>query len=60
MGDALPYRAMGYNSIEEFIESLKEFKIEKKNYTTMVSVVSGEKTKHLEEMIKRQKANKKV
>lgn len=59
-GEPLPYRKLGYNSLIEFIQSFKVFRIEKQTYDTVVYVLNGIKTKHLTEMIKKQKTAKKV
>lgn len=59
-GEPLLYRKLGYNSLLEFIQSFKVFRIEKQTYDTVVYVLNGTKTKHLTEMIKKQKTTKKV
>lgn len=59
MGERLPFQQLGYNSVKDFILSVEIFKLEKRNNETIVQVVSNEKTKHLEDMIKKQKKPKK-
>lgn len=60
MGERLPFQLFGHNSVKEFIQSLKIFKFEKRNNETVIQVESNVKTKHLEELIKKQKPKKKV
>jgi len=56
IGEHIPYRNLGFNSIEEFLYSLKNvFKIKNKGINIFVQVVSGGKTQHLEKMISKQK-----
>jgi len=55
IGEPIPYRKLGYNSLIEFLESLKVFKIQNKGMHKFVNVVSDGKTQHLEKLINKQK-----
>jgi len=55
IGEPIPYRKLGYNSLEEFLEPLKAFKIKNKGLSKFVNVISDGKTQHLEKMINKQK-----
>ncbi|XP_022176927.1 uncharacterized protein LOC111038222 [Myzus persicae] len=59
IGEPIPYRKLGYNSLEEFLEPLKVFKIKNKGFHKFVNVVSDGKTQHLEKMISKQKTKSK-
>lgn len=59
-GKSIPYQKLGFKSLRQFIVSLQSFKIENFETGLKVNVLSGEKTKHLEDMIKKQKSSRKV
>jgi len=56
IGEPIPYRKLGYNSLVEVLESLEIFKIQNKGMNKIVNVVSDGKTQHLEKMINKQKS----
>ncbi|XP_060857516.1 uncharacterized protein LOC132935078 [Metopolophium dirhodum] len=58
IGEHIPYQKLGYNSLLEFLESLKVFKIKNIGFNKFVHVVSDGKTQHLEKMINKQKTKK--
>jgi len=60
IGERIPYQKLGYNSLLEFLESLKILKIKNNGFNKCVHVVSDGKTQHLEEMINKQKTKKVV
>ncbi|XP_025191086.1 uncharacterized protein LOC112591464 isoform X2 [Melanaphis sacchari] len=60
IGEPIPYKNLGFNSIVDFLESFKEvFKIKNKGFNKFVYVISGGKTQHLEKMISKQKTKSK-
>ncbi|CAI6355360.1 unnamed protein product [Macrosiphum euphorbiae] len=58
IGEHIPYRKLGYNTLSEFLEYLKIFKIKNIGFNKVVHVVSDGKTRHLEKMINKQKTKK--
>lgn len=60
IGEHIPYRKLGYNTLSEFLEYLKIFKIKNIGFNKVVHVVSDGKTRHLEKMINKQKTKKVV
>jgi len=60
IGEHIAYQKLGYNSLLEFLESLKVFKIKNVGFNKFVHVVSDGKTQHLEKMISKQKTKKVV
>lgn len=55
-GTRIPYKNLGYPSLEAYINSSKEFKISNRGGVSIVYAVASNKTKHLTDLIKKQKS----
>ncbi|XP_014606178.1 PREDICTED: tudor domain-containing protein 7-like isoform X2 [Polistes canadensis] len=58
IGENIPYRKLGYQSLETFLKSISGIKIINKGRQTFVEV-SSEKSSHLSKLVSRQKSRKK-
>ncbi|KAF7386779.1 hypothetical protein HZH66_011231 [Vespula vulgaris] len=60
IGENIPYRRLGYQSLEAFLKSISGIKITNKGGQTYVEALPNEKSSHLSKLISQQKsANKK-
>ncbi|GLG96358.1 Tudor domain-containing protein 7 [Gryllus bimaculatus] len=61
IGHSIPFRKLGFDSLEQFLRSIPDVSISKKNGETIVAVLPSKNTEHLASLVARQKsAPKKV
>lgn len=60
MGEQIPYMKLGYKTLEDFINSVETLTISKApTGEILVDAVSSQQTRHITDMINKQKSNKK-
>ncbi|XP_043486292.1 tudor domain-containing protein 7 isoform X2 [Polistes fuscatus] len=59
IGENIPYRKLGYQSLEAFVKSISGIKIVNKGRQTYVEALPNEKSSHLSKLVSRQKTRKK-
>lgn len=59
IGENIPYRKLGYQSLEAFLKSITDIKIVNKGRQTYVEALPNDKSSHLSKLVSRQKTRKK-
>ncbi|KAI4492107.1 hypothetical protein M0802_010115 [Mischocyttarus mexicanus] len=59
IGESIPYRRLGYQSLEAFLKSISGIKITNKGGQTYIEALPNEKSYHLSKLVTRQKSKKK-
>ncbi|XP_050440496.1 uncharacterized protein LOC126845703 isoform X2 [Adelges cooleyi] len=56
VGQRIPYRKLGFSSLEALFQSSNQFHLEHRGGTLWVNMVNNDKTQHLTDLIKKQKS----
>lgn len=59
IGENIPYRKLGYQSLEAFLKSISDIKISNKGGQIYVEALPNEKSYHLSKLIAQQKSSNK-
>lgn len=59
IGEQIPYRKLGFNNLQEFINSEPSLIIKTKNSEIFVDAQRSEKSSHISDLVQKQKAPKK-
>lgn len=59
-GGPIPYQQFGFENLLSFVNFLGVFNVQDLGYDSMVTVLNDEKTKHLLDLISKQRVSKKV
>jgi len=55
-GERIPFRELGFSSLEDLLQSSGKFKIQNNGGVATVQALATSKTQHLTELIKKQKS----
>lgn len=59
MGDSIPFRSLGYSSLEQLIRTVPDLKITSIGNELYIDVKPDEKTMHITKLVRGQKSSKK-